>query len=220
MQWKFLLSPYAEEDQEHQEVVLSRVDFDDSHWADINIGQAWEDQGYVGYDEGAWYRAQIEVDAEEGWPVHLAFGGVDNEAYVYVNGTFVGEHYWWNTPFILDVSEAVNYKGHNTVAVWVYDGANMGGIYGTIEVTNPPKRGTSTAIWPIAVSRRSRSRPIETAQRSGGASGVAFSSTGSIAGTATALAYSASHSQEIDNGQGGSSFSAYEGAGGPAQFVL
>ena len=141
VQWKFLLSPYAEEDQEHQEVVLSRADFDDSHWADINIGQAWEDQGYVGYDEGAWYRAQIEVDAEEGWPVHLAFGGVDNEAYVYVNGTSVGEHYWWNTPFILDVSEAVNYKGHNTVAVWVYDGANMGGIFGTIEVIQPTEKG-------------------------------------------------------------------------------
>ena len=133
VQWKFLLSPY----QEHQEVILSRADFDDSHWADIDIGQAWEDQGYSGYDEGAWYRAQIEVDAEEGRPVHLAFGGVDNEASVYVNGTFVGEHYGWNTPFILDISEAVNYKGQNTVAVWVYDGANMGGIFGTIEIIQP-----------------------------------------------------------------------------------
>ena len=133
VQWKFLLSPY----QEHQEVILSRADFDDSHWADIDIGQAWEDQGYSGYDEGAWYRAQIEVDAEEGRPVHLAFGGVDNEASVYVNGTFVGEHHGWNTPFILDISEAVNYKGQNTVAVWVYDGANMGGIFGTIEVIQP-----------------------------------------------------------------------------------
>ena len=137
VQWKFLLSPYAEEDQEHQEVSLSRADFDDSHWADIDIGQAWEDQGYAGYDEGAWYRTRIEVNAEEGRPVHLAFGGVDNEAYVYVNGIFVGEHHGWNTPFILDISEAVNYKGQNVVAVRVYDGANMGGIYGTIEVIQP-----------------------------------------------------------------------------------
>ena len=133
VQWKFLLSPY----QEHQEVILSRADFDDSHWADIDIGQAWEDQGYSGYDEGAWYRAQIEVDAEEGRPVHLAFGGVDNNAYVYVNGTFVGEHHGWNTPFILDISEAVNYKGQNVVAVRVYDGMEMGGIFGTIEVIQP-----------------------------------------------------------------------------------
>ena len=135
VQWKF--RPYAEEYQDDQDPILSNADFDDSDWATIDIGQAWEDQGYVGYDEGAWYRARIEVDAEEGRPVHLAFGGVDNEAYVYVNGTFVGEHYGWNTPFILDISEVVNYKGQNAVAVRVYDGMNMGGIYGTIEVIQP-----------------------------------------------------------------------------------
>ncbi|MXX36966.1 MAG: tetratricopeptide repeat protein [Gemmatimonadetes bacterium] len=135
VQWKFY--PYPEEYQGDQDPILSAADFDDTDWADIDIGQAWEDQGYEGYDEGAWYRAQIEVNAEKGRPVHLAFGGVDNNAYVYVNGIFVGEHYGWNTPFILDISEAVNYKGQNAVAVRVYDGMNMGGIYGTIEVIQP-----------------------------------------------------------------------------------
>ena len=135
VQWKFSL--YSEGYQDLQDSILSRPDFNDSDWAAIDIGRAWEDQGYAGYDEGAWYRAQIEVDAEEGWPVHLAFGGVDNNASVYVNGTFVGAHYGWNTPFILDISEAVHYKGQNAVAVWVYDGANMGGIFGTIEVIQP-----------------------------------------------------------------------------------
>ena len=132
VQWKF--SPYEEETLDAS---LSRTDLDDSSWAAIDIGQAWEDQGYSGYDEGAWYRARIEVNAEEGRPVHLAFGGVDNNAYVYVNGTFVGEHHGWNTPFILDISEAVKYKGQNVVAVRVYDGMEMGGIYGTIEVIQP-----------------------------------------------------------------------------------
>ena len=135
VQWKFY--PYPEEYQGDQDPILSAADFDDSHWATIDIGQAWEDQGYEGYDEGAWYRARIEVDAEEGQPVHLAFGGVDNNAYVYVNGTFVGEHHGWNTPFILDISEAVKYKSQNVVAVRVYDGMEMGGIYGTIEVIQP-----------------------------------------------------------------------------------
>ena len=135
VQWKFY--PYPEEYQGDQDPILSAADFDDSDWATIDIGQAWEDQGYEGYDEGAWYRARIEMDAEEGRPVHLAFGGVDNNAYVYVNGTFVGEHHGWNTPFILDISEAVKYKGRNVVAVRVYDGMEMGGIYGTIEVIQP-----------------------------------------------------------------------------------
>ena len=134
MQWKFRLD---ESEHPQRQRAYAAPDFDDSNWFDIDIGRAWEDQGYVGYDEAAWYRTRIEVDAEEGRPVHLAFGGVDNNASVYVNGTFVGEHYGWNTPFILDISEAVNYKGHNSVSVWVYDGMNMGGIYGTIEVIQP-----------------------------------------------------------------------------------
>lgn len=135
VQWKF--HPYPEEYQGDQDPILSAADFDDSDWATIDIGQAWEDQGYEGYDEGAWYRTQIEVDAEKGRPVHLAFGGVDNNAYVYVNGIFVGEHHGWNTPFILDISEAVKYKGQNAIAVRVYDGMEMGGIFGTIEVIQP-----------------------------------------------------------------------------------
>ena len=135
VQWKF--RPYAEEHQAHQDATPNRVDFDDSNWATIDIGRAWEDQGYDNYDEGAWYRARIEVKAEEGRPVHLAFGGVDNDAYVYVNGIFVGEHHGWNTPFILDISEAVDRKGPNVVAVRVFDGRDMGGIYGTVEVIQP-----------------------------------------------------------------------------------
>ncbi len=135
VQWKF--RPYAEEHQAHQDATLSRVDFDDSNWATIDIGRAWEDQGYGNYDAGAWYRARIEVEAEEGRPVHLAFGGVDNSAYVYVNGVFVGEHHGWNSPFILDISEAVDYKGQNVVAVRVYDGRDMGGIYGNVAAIQP-----------------------------------------------------------------------------------
>lgn len=135
VQWKF--RPYAEEHQAHQDATPNRVDFDDSNWATIDIGRAWEDQGYDNYDEGAWYRARFEVKAEEGRPVHLAFGGVDNDAYVYVNGIFVGEHHGWNSPFILDISEAVDYKGQNVVAVRVFDGRDMGGIYGTVEVIQP-----------------------------------------------------------------------------------
>ena len=156
VQWKFY--PYPEEYQGDQDPILSDADFDDSDWADIDIGQAWEDQGYEGYDEGAWYRARIEVDAEEGRPVHLAFGGVDNNAYVYVNGTFVGEHHGWNTPFILDISEAVNYKGQNMVAVRVYDGMEMGGIYGTIEVIQPTVKENLDRYLANRRSRSDRSR--------------------------------------------------------------
>ena len=141
-QWKFRLDERL--DERRLNPLLDREyaapGFDDSEWADIKIGQAWEAQGYAGYNGGAWYRTQIKVDAKEGQPVHLAFGGVDQHATVYVNGHWVGKHYKWSRPFILDISDQVMRDGNNTVALYVFDGEGMGGIYGTVQVIQPTKK--------------------------------------------------------------------------------
>ena len=140
-QWKFRLDERL--DERRLNPLLDREyaapGFDDSEWADISIGQAWESQGYAGYNGGAWYRTQIKVDAKEGQPVHLAFGGVDQHATVYVNGHWVGEHNKWSRPFILDISDQVMRDGKNTIALYVFDGEGMGGIYGTVQVLRPTK---------------------------------------------------------------------------------
>ena len=135
-QWKFRLDERRNPRSDHGYAALG---FDDSEWAAIKIGQAWEAQGYAGYNGGAWYRTQIEVDAKEGQPVHLAFGGVDQHATVYVNGQWVGEHNKWSRPFILDISDQVMRDGENAVALYVFDGGGMGGIYGTVQVIQPTK---------------------------------------------------------------------------------
>ena len=141
-QWKFRLDERL--DERRLNPLLDREyatpGFDDSEWADIKIGQAWEAQGYAGYNGGAWYRTQIKVDAKEGQPVHLAFGGVDQHATVYVNGHWVGKHYKWSRPFILDISDQVMRDGNNTVALYVFDGEGMGGIYGTVQVIQPTQK--------------------------------------------------------------------------------
>lgn len=134
MAWKFRLDVGAMNPQRRRQ--YADPDYDDSQWTDISIGQAWEDQGYP-YDQGAWYRTRFEVDAEEGRPVHLAFGGVDKDAYVYVNGELVGQHHERSRPFILDISSQVVGDDENTVAIYVYDGADMGGVYGLIQVLQP-----------------------------------------------------------------------------------
>jgi len=139
MDWKFLLDL---EDFDPPGIVkgkeYSQAGYDDNQWADIQIGQAWEDQGYDRYDLGAWYRAEIEVEVkDDGAPVYMGFGGVDLHGYVYLNGELIGAHHVWDQPFILDISEGVNRHGKNTVAIFVYDGAGMGGIYGTIDIHQP-----------------------------------------------------------------------------------
>ena len=156
-QWKFRLDERL--DERRLNPLLDREyaasGFDDSEWADIKIGQAWEAQGYAGYNGGAWYRTQIKVNAKEGQPVHLAFGGVDQHATVYVNGHWVGEHNKWSRPFILDISDQVMRDGENTVALYVFDGEGMGGIYGTVKVIQPTKEenldrylaNRSTTTW-------------------------------------------------------------------------
>ena len=156
-QWKFRLDERL--DERRLNPLLDREyaapGFDDSEWANISIGQAWEAQGYAGYNGAAWYRTQIKVDAKEGQPVHLAFGGVDQHATVYVNGHWVGEHNKWSRPFILDISDQVMRDGNNTVALYVFDGEGMGGIYGTVKVIQPTKEenldrylaNRSTTTW-------------------------------------------------------------------------
>ena len=134
MEWKFRLDVGAMNPQRRRQ--YADPDYDDSQWTGISIGQAWEGQGYR-YDEGAWYRTRFEVDAEEGRPVHLAFGGVDKDAYVYVNGELVGQHHERKRPFIFDISSQVVRDGENTVALYVYDGGGMGGVYGLVQVLQP-----------------------------------------------------------------------------------
>ena len=136
VKWKFALDYGTMTPRNYAE--YSKADYDDSKWSEIRIGQAWEDQGYDSYDEGAWYRSDIEVNAKDDKkPVYMAFGGIDKDAWIYVNGLLMGEHHVWDRPFILDVSDAVKYHGENAIAIRVYDGQGMGGIYGLINLHQP-----------------------------------------------------------------------------------
>jgi len=135
MRWKFQLD-FGTTPQ-GQEPEYGKKDYDAKHWSEILIGEAWEDQGYENYDEAAWYRTEVEVKADEEKPVFMSFGGVDKDAWIYVNGKLVGEHHIWNRPFTVDISKAVEYNGKNSIAIRVYDGAGMGGIYGLVNIHQP-----------------------------------------------------------------------------------
>jgi hypothetical protein len=137
--WRFWADQEQTTPEMHAEYIAP--DFNHDSWTEINVAQAWEDQGYQGYNQGAWYRTQVAVKAKKGEPVYLAFGGVDRDAWVYVNGRLVGNHHIWNRPFYLDISKVVNYDGDNTIAVRVWDGTGMGGIYGKVEVVQAEKGG-------------------------------------------------------------------------------
>ena len=112
---------------------------DDVHWAQIEVGRHWEDQGYPGYDGVAWYRKTIALTKDDlSAPLTLAFAGVDAETWVYVNGQLIGHHQGWDTPFAFDLpTEGVKPGRTIVIAVRVLDNSNKGGIYGGVSLYRP-----------------------------------------------------------------------------------
>ena len=112
--------------------------FDDSSWKSIGLGN-WEDQGFPGYDGFAWYRISFDAPAKcESNAVELNFGGVDEEAWVWLNGVYVGQHAvgvsGWDKPFSLDVTDELRWGERNLLVVRVFDARMAGGIWKPIKL--------------------------------------------------------------------------------------
>lgn len=147
--WKFHLGDIAS---------ASTPGFNDSGWEsvtlphDFSISRSFTTFGEAesGFLPGGtgWYRKTFTMPASAaGKTVLLQFDGVYSDAYVYVNGTFVGENHYGYTPFAFDISDHLTCDGFtdNVIAVkavnnipssrW-YSGS---GIYRdvTLVVTNP-----------------------------------------------------------------------------------
>ena len=69
-----------------------------------------------------WYRKYFTMDeVQQGQRILLNFDGVYSDAYVYVNGTYIGEHHYGYSSFAFDISDRLVYDGttKNVVAVKV-----------------------------------------------------------------------------------------------------
>lgn len=147
--WKFSLGDASGAEQ---------TDYDDSAWDNIRLphdfsiiqeftksGEA--ESGFLPGGTG-WYRKSVVFpESYAGEQVVLNFDGIYNHAYVYVNGTKVGEHHYGYTSFAFDISDLLVCDGEteNVIAVkavnqlpssrW-YSGS---GIYRdvTLTVTDP-----------------------------------------------------------------------------------
>ena len=106
------------------------ADFDDSGWRDMQIETAWM-TGYVGV---GWYRRQIDLPPKpEHVAAELVFEGVDENAWVWVNGAYVGGQAigpsGWNRPFRVDVTEEIRWGEPNQITVRAMNTAAAGGIW-------------------------------------------------------------------------------------------
>lgn len=119
--WKFYLGTSS---------TAQNVNFDDSGWKsvslphDFSISQSYTTSGEAesGFLPGGtgWYRKSFTLPATyEGKQFVLNFDGVYSDAYVYVNGTLVGENHYGYTSFAFDITDYVTCDGttENVVAV-------------------------------------------------------------------------------------------------------
>lgn len=108
--------------------------FDDSRWSTVSIGRPWGEQGrnYIGF---AWYRRKIALPlvSDRGDAVELLFEGVDESAWIWINGQYAGFHdlgaEGWDRPFQLPVSDLIRWGEENQISIRVRNRAGAGGVY-------------------------------------------------------------------------------------------
>lgn len=104
--------------------------FDDSAWEEVTLPHDYSitqdytvrgeaESGFLPGGTG-WYRKSFIMSEEsQNKTVILNFDGVYSDAYVYVNGEYVGEHHYGYTAFSFDISDYLVYDGttENLIAV-------------------------------------------------------------------------------------------------------
>jgi hypothetical protein len=104
----------------------------------------------IGY---GWYRTTFTLpESHAGKPIELQFGGVDEQAWIYVNGEYVGEQTLksefmvgqevtvadlWNRPFTRTVKAELLKPGKNVLAVRIHNSAMNAGIHQPVRIYLP-----------------------------------------------------------------------------------
>ena len=116
-----------------------KPEFDDSKWLPIKVGH-WEVLNVLpDYDGFAWYRIKFKMPEKMDFTsIELAFGAVDESAWVWLNGVYLGSHdigpSGWNQPFALDCRKEAKWGEENVLVVRVQDTSSGGGIWKPISV--------------------------------------------------------------------------------------
>lgn len=105
---------------------------DRSDWSKVNVPEYWDRYNLEEYDGVGWFYTTFDLK-DVSQPMALFFGGVDDDADVWLNGKKVGGHVGYSEPFYLELKDAVR-QGKNELVVRVNDDSGPGGIYKPISV--------------------------------------------------------------------------------------
>ena len=115
-----------------------KPEYNTSAWKSIKMG-VWENQGFSDYDGVAWYKITFVMPEKMDCnAVEIAFDGVDESAWVWLNGIYLGAHdkgpEGWREPFAVDCRKEIRWGEKNTLVIRVNDTAYAGGIYKPVRV--------------------------------------------------------------------------------------
>ncbi len=101
--------------------------YDDTSWDLINLPAVENvmpgyetDTGPEQYEDGVWYRRNIQVDESlEGQMATIKFMSINYIADIWINDNYVGYHEGGYTPFAFDVSDYLVYGDENVIVIRV-----------------------------------------------------------------------------------------------------
>jgi len=123
--------PTHEDKKILSDAVYAQVDYDDGDWSEVKAS-CWEAQGYGYLDGIAWYRKEVNLDAQEIKKVSgIGFGNSDfyNSFMIWVNGVQVGESkIGKRSGRVYDIQAGVLREGGNVISIRVNNKMSNGGL--------------------------------------------------------------------------------------------
>ena len=125
-----------------------RPDHDETGWQPVKVPGMFDDQfaELKDYDGLFWYRVRFPTPASmTAGKMILQLGPVDDESWVWLNGTFLGEHTkqtnpkdYWSFPREFEMTPGLlKADGENVLVVRVNDTYQKGGLTGTPRLVTP-----------------------------------------------------------------------------------
>lgn len=108
---------------------------DDSGWASIKVPGVWEERGFPDLDGYGWYRKHFTLPDSK--KVVLSGNMLDDRAWIYVNGTLVKKTTSWDEVWSVDVTKHLRPGRQNVIALRILDNCFLGGVRGSIALTDP-----------------------------------------------------------------------------------